>query len=130
MKYPALILATAIAGTFVFLGAKHSTFLETYTCEGYRSSGGTLAEPDQGRLEIAHPAFWLRWWNAKSDGTAVFHSTEASIFETDFRRSGQGNLTVYTGISPAKTFTFKWASDELYIQDGRMMFLGSCIAVL
>ena len=130
MKVIALSLAAVFAIVVVFIAVNHSTFTKVYTCEGYKSVNGASTEQDLGRLQIDHLAFWIRLWNSESDGSAIFRSTKFSFFESSFRESGDGNLTVYTGISPDKTFSFRRATDELHIQDGQTTFIGNCIAAI
>lgn len=125
-----ILARVVILGALFFVAVNYSAVTKEFTCEGYTSVNGASVEQDHGRLQIAHYRFWVGLWNAKSDGSAIFQSTKFAFYESDLSQSGEGNFSVYIGISQDHLFSFKRATNELSIEDAQMKFKGNSFATL
>ncbi len=128
MKF--FLISILVVGGLVFFGLYYAVVANEYACEGVTKVAQGPSEADHGKLRIENYAFWVALWNATSDGNATFQSTKFSFYEGELLLVGYGNLAFYMAPSSKEWFSFKRATYELEIDDGRMSFFGHCIAVL
>ena len=116
-----------LIGTLLYIAANYSEKKKEFTCEGETKVADGPAEADKGRLQISEYRWWVSLWNDRTDGNAIFQSTKfAYFYENDLNQSGDGNFSMYMGLSKGRRFVFRLATGELDVQQAGMTFTGEC----
>ena len=129
VKTISLTGAALFVGAVIFLAGNHGMPSQAYTCDGFTTLNGAAAEQDQGHLQLVFPSFWLNKFG-KSDGSAIFQSTNFLPQSIGFKISGDGNQVWYSGKQSETTFMLKRGANDLRIEGPQMMFVGNCILAL
>ena len=124
-----LLVGILIIVALFYIAVNYSEVTKEFTCDGFTTNIGAFAESDHGRLQVSHYRFWVGLWSS-SDGNAIFQTTKFAFYEGEMHESGEGNFTVYLGISPQQIFAFSRATNELSVESGPMKFKGNCIAAM